>query len=90
MYDKEEDLPYWFDKEDPKKINVIFIRNMDEFLAGEIETVSIGLYRLWLQPHKIAVPASHENIERYAYIMHILSYFYVKFLKIEISRNYIN
>eukprot|EP01084_Bolivina_argentea_P106716 190914_1 len=37
MYDKEEELPYWYDTEDQQKLNVIFIRDMDEFLAGKLQ-----------------------------------------------------
>eukprot|EP01083_Nonionella_stella_P046107 123475_1 len=68
MYWKEERLPYWFDKHDPKLMKVIFIRDMDEFLAGETATIESGLYRNWLQPHKIAVPASFGNIKRWQHL----------------------
>ena len=65
MYEKEDELPYWYDIENPKKMNVIFIRDMDEFLAGQITSIETGLYRNWLWPQKIALPASVENVQRY-------------------------
>ena len=65
MYEKEDELPYWYDTENPKKMNVIFIRDMDEFLAGQITSIETGLYRNWLWPQKIALPASVENVQRY-------------------------
>ena len=65
MYQKEDQLPYWFNPENPKLLNVIFIRDMDEYLAGQRAEVQVGLYRNWLWPNKIAVPASNENIQRF-------------------------
>ena len=64
MYQNEDRMPYWFDEENPKLLNVIFIRDMDEYLAGQRAKVQVGLYRNWLWPNKIAVPASNENIQR--------------------------
>eukprot|EP01084_Bolivina_argentea_P309836 535975_1 len=68
MYAKEDELPYWYNKDNSKLINVIFIRDMDEFLAGEVVQIETGLYRGWLWPQKIAVPASQENIERWKHL----------------------
>ena len=64
MYQGEDTLPYWFDDKEGRKLNVIFIRNMDEYLAGETALIETGMYRNWLQPNKIAVPATIENIQR--------------------------
>merc|ERR1712228_85416 len=68
MYQAWDALPYWFPDQNGRKINVIFIRSMDEFLAGEQATIEIGLYRNWLQPNKIALPATNANIQRWQHL----------------------
>mmetsp|Transcript_9406 Transcript_9406/g.15144 ORF Transcript_9406/g.15144 Transcript_9406/m.15144 type:complete len:330 (-) Transcript_9406:73-1062(-) len=68
MYEEWDRLPDWFNPENAKLMNVIFIRDMDEFLAGEVAEIETGLYRNHLQPHKIAVPASEENIARWKHL----------------------
>jgi len=68
MYEEEDRMPYWFNPEDTNKLHVIFIRDMDEYLAGQRAEVNVGLYRNWLWPNKIAVPASNENVERWQHL----------------------
>ncbi|ETO09754.1 ribosomal protein L9 [Reticulomyxa filosa] len=51
-----------------KKLKVIFLHNMDSFIAGEVVTVPEGLYRHWLWPEKIALPATSVNVARFGHL----------------------
>ena len=61
-------LPSWYHGKNDKEISVIFIQNMDEFIAGEEKSVPVGLYRNWLYPHKIALAATQANIAKYSHL----------------------
>ena len=50
------------DAENDEEISVIFIQNMDEFIAGEEKSVAVALYRNWLYSHKTALAATQANI----------------------------